>query len=104
MRQQMATISIPDDLDFADLHLARDADGMVSFDWATIERICAASGVPVAVFRDAPEDNVAGLIINWYVAHRENGGALDPVAEDLLVEVRAEDAAGQNTSHPPGRA
>lgn len=104
MQQQIAQITIPDDVSFSDLRLARGADGMVSFDWATIERICAASGVPVEMFRDAPEDNVAGLIINWYAAHRQNGGQLDPVAEDLLAEVRAEDAAGQHVSHAPGRA
>ena len=37
-------------------------------------------------------------------AHRAAGGDADPVAEDLLAEVRAEDAAGQLYSHKPGRA
>lgn len=35
-----------DDLSFSDLHLARDPDGALSFDWEPIERICAASGQP----------------------------------------------------------
>ena len=104
MQQQLTRVAIPEGLDFADLRLARDADGAVSFDWSVIERICQASNLPVELLRDGPEDNVAGLITHWYMAHRQRGGAVDPVAEDLIAEVRAEDAAGQHVSHAPGRA
>lgn len=104
MQQQAAKISIPDDVNFADLRLVRKPDGAVGFDWAPIERICAASGVPIDLLRDGPEDNVAALIVGWYAAHRQAGGDVDLVAEDLLAEVRAEDAAGQSVSHVPGRA
>lgn len=104
MKQQLARVAIPDDVDFADLKLARDDNGDLSFDWTPIERICAASGMPVELFRDGPEDNVGGLIMAWYRAHRDSGGPLDPVAEDLIAEVAAEDAAGQPYSHQPGRA
>lgn len=103
MEQQMAKIAIPDDLTFSDLRLARDPDGCVSFDWAAIERICEASGLSAGMFRDVPEDNVAGLITAWYQAHREHGGDPDPVAEDLIAEAVAEDKAGQACSHAPGR-
>lgn len=99
-----AHIKIPDNIDFSDLKLSRDKDGMVSFDWATIEEICDASGLDIGVFRDAPEDSVSGLIVAWYSAHRGAGGAQDPVAEDLIAEVVAEDSAGQGFSLPPGRA
>lgn len=51
-----------------------------------------------------PEDALGGLISTRYNHHIASGGARDPVAEDLLAEVRAEDAAGQKFSHPPGRA
>jgi len=104
MQQQMAKVAIPDDLNFSDLRLARDPDGSVSFDWAVIERICEASGLPIEVLRDGPEDNVAGLITHWYMAHRQHGGEADPVADDLIAEVLIEDAAGQPFSHQPGRA
>lgn len=104
MQQQMAKVAIPDDLDFSDLNLARESDGSVSFDWAVIERICEASSLPVEMFRDAPEDNVSGLIFGWYQAHRQHGGGADPVAEDLIAETWAEEAAGQHTSYKPGRA
>lgn len=89
IQQQMAKVAIPDDLDFSDLSLARDPDGGVSFDWAVIERICEASALPVEMFRDAPEDNVSGLIVGWYQAHRQHGGKSDPVAEDLIAEAVA---------------
>lgn len=104
MQQQLARVVIPEDLQFFDLNLARDSDGSVSFDWGVIERICTASGLPVELLRDGPEDNIAGLLIGWYQAHRQRGGGADPVAEDLLGEVHAEDAAGQHVSHAPGRA
>ena len=104
MQQQLIQIAIPDDVEFADLRLQRDPDGAVSFDWTPIERICAASGLSVDVLRDGPEDNIAGLIMHWYGAHRAAGGAPDPVQEDLITETALEDAAGQHHSLPPGRA
>lgn len=104
MQQQLTRLAIPDDIDFAALHLARDADGAVSFDWAVIERICRANNLPVELLREGPEDNIGALLIGWYSAHRNAGGAPDPVAEDLLAEVIAEDAAGQAFSYEPGRA
>ncbi len=102
MREQMKA-SIPDDLQFTDLQLTRDSNGFVRFEWRVIERICQVSALPVEVFRDAPEDIVAGLIVSWYQAHRQSGGALDLVAEELIGEVLTEDAAGQHASHQPGR-
>ena len=104
MQQQLTRIIIPEGVTFADLKLARDPDGALSFDWAPIEAICRASGLPVELYSEGPEDNVAGLLIGWYCAHLERGGAADPVAEDLLAEMRAEDAAGQSYSRAPGRA
>ncbi len=100
----LAQITIPDDVRFSDLHLARDQDGHISFDWTPIERICAASGLDVALLRDAPEDNVASLIVAWYAEHLRNGGERDAVQDDLIAETAAEDAAGQHHSLPPGRA
>lgn len=98
------TIAIPDGLQFSQLKLARENDGSVSMDWGVIEQICTASGVPVDVFKNAPEDNTAALIIHWYTAHRQAGGAADSVAEDLLAETIAEQSRGQTISHQPGRA
>lgn len=103
-QKQLLTIAIPDDLDFAELKLARDADGMVSFSWEPIERICAASGVDPAIFREYHEDNVSGLITQWYVEHLKRGGTRDPVQDDLIAETIAEDAHGDGISHQPGRA
>lgn len=102
---KITPISIPQGLGFAALRLARDPQtGDVSFDTAVIERIEAESGLPAGFFMGQHEDAVASLITGWYSAHRAAGGAADPVAEDLLSEVRAEDAAGQPYSHKPGRA
>ncbi len=98
-------ISIPQGMTFADLRLGRDPQtGDVSFDTAIIERIERESGLPPGFFMGQHEDAVASLITGWYSAHRAAGGAADPVADDLIAEVAAEDAAGQHYSHAPGRA
>lgn len=98
-------ISIPQGMTFADLRLGRDPQtGDVSFDTAIIERIERESGLPTGFFMGQHEDAVASLITGWYSAHRAAGGAADPVADDLIAEVAAEDAAGQHYSHAPGRA
>lgn len=105
MRNQvLKMVVIPDDVEFADLNLSRSADGTVIFDWTPIDRICVASGLDAGLLRDQHEDNVAGLLIQWYRLHLETGGEHDPVADDLIREVLAEDAAGQNFSLPPGLA
>lgn len=100
----LAKIVIPENIDFTDLKLRRDADGAVAFDWSPLEEICAASNLDPDLLRNAPEDNVSGLIVAWYQAHCQDGGAPDPVAEDLIAEVMAEEKAGQHSSHTPGRA
>lgn len=104
MTKQIVQITIPDNLNFADLKLARDADGAVSFDWIPIERICEASKIDIRLMRDAHEDNVSALIVGWYHEHLIRGGARDPVQDDLMREVVLEDVAGQPYSHEPGRA
>lgn len=104
MERQLANITIPDTVSFSDLKLARDADGMVSFDWLPVELICKASNVPVEILKDGPEDNVSGLIIAWYETHLAGGGQRDPVADDIIGEAIIEQQHGQNYSHQPGRA
>ena len=104
MQHKTVTLVIPDGLDFAELRLARDPDGALSFDWEPIERICAASGLSVDIFRDAPEDNVGGLIVRWYMEHLKNGGERDAVQDDLIAETIIEEAHGQSASHAPGRS
>jgi hypothetical protein len=68
-----------------------------------IERICAGNNLPTELFRDGSKDNVSALITASYRVHRRNGGAPDPVEEDLIEEVRLEDAAGQYCSLHPAK-
>ncbi len=97
-------LTVPPGTVFADLKLARDASGDVSFSTEVIKRVCDASGIDPAFFLAGDEDRLSALIIGWYRMHRDGGGPPDPVAEDLLAEVRAEDQLGGGISHPPGRA
>ena len=103
--KQITPISIPAGMVFADLRLARAPQtGNVSFDTAVIERIEAESSLPAGFFMSQDEDALASLITTWYERHIAAGGARDPVADDLIAAVRAEDVAGQRYSHAPGRA
>ena len=103
--KKATTIAIPVGLEFAALRLARDTStGDVSFDTSVIARIEAASNLPAGFFMEQPEDALAALITTWYSQHLAAGGERDEVADDLIAEVRAEDAAGQHNSYPAGRA
>ena len=105
MHTKTAVIVIPTDVAFADLKMRRDTSaGDVAFDWAPIERICAASGVDVSLFRDQPEDNLGGLLAQWYAQHRAAGGLPDLVMDDLIGEADIEDTHGHGQSHKPGQA
>jgi hypothetical protein len=97
-------VSIPEGTDFSDLKLERRSNGGLAFDWTPIERLCEASGIPLSAFKETQEDNVGGLIAAWYFEHLAHGGARDPVADDLIAEVKAEDATGQKASFPSGTA
>lgn len=98
-------IGIPAGMKFSDLKLARDPrSGDVSFDASVIARICEANGLPADYFMVRAEDVLSGLLTSWYRAHIASGGQPDPVQEDLIAEVRAEDERGAGLSHQPGRA
>lgn len=99
-----ARVCIPEDLAFADLSLARLADGTVAFDVEVIRRICAASNLDPDLFLRADEGNVSQLIVHWYGAARAAGEPADPVAEDLFAEALIEESSGQRVSHAPARA
>lgn len=103
--KQITQITLPDGMTFSDLQLARNSTtGDVSFSASAVERIEAASGLPQGFFMGQDEDALGSLIATWYATHLQAGGARDPVADDILAEVRAEDAAGQPFSHAPGLA
>jgi hypothetical protein len=92
-----------DDIAFSELKLAREPDGSVSFDIETIRRVCEASQIDADTVLHN-EDNLVELITSWYFMNCDNGGESDPIAEDLILEVHAEDAFGGGISHQPGRA
>lgn len=100
----MPQITIPPGLSFAALKLSRDASGSVSFDLAVITAIEQASGLADGFLMSQPEDVLGEVIVRWYDAHIAAGGERDPVADDLIAEVRIEDERGGGISHQPGRA
>jgi hypothetical protein len=90
---------------FVALRLRRETQGEhvgdVTYERDVLERVAEAFGLD---WPRLSEDDTGGLIIAWYVAARQAGEPPDPVAEELIEEVRIEDAYGQHTSEQPGRA
>jgi hypothetical protein len=107
MKQESSTmkITIPENLEFSELHLVRGAStaGAIEFDWEPIEAICDASGIDISVFYE-DQAKLSSLLMAWYAKHRELGGAQDPVMEELIEEARIEDELGLGISHKPGNA
>lgn len=100
--EKQLKISIPQNINFGDLELSRSTNGGITFNAETINAICNASGIDPKVFWESHEDNMAGLIIEWYANHLKNGGEHDHVADDLIAETMAEDQLGGGISYPPG--
>lgn len=91
MNKLWRQIVIPDGLNFSALKLARKGKD-VSFDWTALDAVCQASGLSPAILRRSSEDNTSGLIVAWYIHHRDGGGSVDPVAEAMLAEAVGEPA------------
>lgn len=103
MRQ--VRVTIPDGVEFSDLRLSRDMDnGRVRFSMAPIAAICEASELDLNELVQGPQPLVGLLIASWYAAHISEGGAPDPVQEDLLEEARLETEHGGGFTYPPGHA
>lgn len=94
---------IPGEVDFEDLHLSRDHDGELTFDWEPIEKICELSAVDIELFREGDTNALMGFILAWYQAHRAQGGPADAVAEELMSETLETWHEGRFV-FPPGHA
>jgi hypothetical protein len=90
--------------EFTRLQLARDPrTGYISYSRDAIAKILRDRDITAAVLGD--EESVSELLIGWYMAHRTAGGDANPVMEQLISEVMAEDEFGQDSiqrgSHRP---
>lgn len=91
-------ITIPADVDFSDLRLARDpVSGDISFEGDIVQSICENNELPFQV------DAINALLVAWYAHHRRDGGALDPVMEQIIAEVEAEAITGIEMRGGTGR-
>lgn len=76
-------VRIPRDLEFSDLKLRRYPNGDVSFDHQVASHVLEASGVPLARIT---EDLYSDIITSWYDVHLREGGAPDPIMDELIAE------------------
>ena len=80
--------------EFADLQLARDPrTGTLSYSVAALTSILESNQIdPAGIIGD--EDQVAEILISWYIAHRRFGGDVNPGMEQVIAEAMAEDEFG----------
>lgn len=88
----LTMLTFHDGLDFVDRALERaPVTQRLLFLPAPLGALCLFNGLnPEEIL--ASEDLSCELICTWYVAHREAGGEPDPVADEILFEVIADDA------------
>ena len=74
---------------------------MIELDAEPVDRVREAKNIDPDTF--LTEDNIGALLSAWYQAHRASGRAADPVQEQILAEVQAEEEFGQiNVLAGPG--
>ena len=76
-------IRIPPYLKFEDLDLHFCPSGEIGFSWSAIEDLCRWSNVDVSFFKYGDPKYVTKLVSMWYAVHLHNGGATDPILEEL---------------------
>lgn len=81
----MLPFTVPASVSFADLRLALEPNGQISYNPMVITSIAQASGLPGLFFMQS-DAMATEVIFRWYSAHRLAGGAPDPVAEQLIAE------------------
>ena len=93
---------VPEGLHFSELKLEREPGTKRLLYAATpLADLCRYNGFdPTTTFAD--EDLACWLICEWYVAHRSHGGALDVVAELILVEAQAAQTRNLSVSKDAG--
>lgn len=82
-------ISIPRDVRFSDLGLARQCDGSVRFDESVLRRICDVSSLNFEEVRSGPEWMACGIISAWYQAARAAGEPMGLLPEQIAAESHA---------------
>lgn len=84
-------VGIPHGIEFDALQLARDAQtGDIHLDMDVLRAVADANpGVRIET-----EDDICGVLVAWYRAHRAAGGDADQTMEQIAAEVEAEDRIG----------
>ena len=83
----MTCSRFPPGLIFADLALEFGDEGELLYQPEPLEAIAALNGRSIDT-----EDDAMSIVVDWYVTHRETGGAPDPACETIVALLTARGA------------
>jgi hypothetical protein len=80
------TLKLPEGYTFADLKIRRCDDDAIDLDMDLVKRICNINGLNFDKVCQNPGPVVTTILTVWYKSHLAEGGAPDPLMEELKVQ------------------
>lgn len=80
----LLTLKLPEGYSFADLKLRRCADDdAIDLDMDLVKKVCSINDLDFQKVLQNPGPVVTTILTVWYKSHIADGGAPDPVMEEL---------------------
>jgi len=79
-------LKLPEGYTFADLKLRRWAADEIDLDIDLFKLVCTLNGMDFNKVLQKPGPVVTSVLTVWYKRHLADGGALDPLMEDLRLQ------------------
>lgn len=79
----LLTLKLPEGYSFADLKIRRCADDAIDLDMDLVKLVCSLNGLDFDKVCQDPGPVVTTILTVWYKTHLTEGGAPDPLMEQL---------------------
>jgi hypothetical protein len=83
MQDAPITLKLPDGYVFEDLKLRRCDDAAIDLDMDLVQRVCQLNDFDFQKVLANPGPVVSTILTVWYKSHLAEGGAPDPLMEEL---------------------
>ena len=82
----LLTLKLPEGYTFADLKIRRVESDAIDLDMDLVKLICTINGLDFDKVRQDPGPVVTTILTIWYKSHLAEGGAPDPLMEELRTQ------------------